>query len=55
MRFGVTVNTGNYQSFRFDSSEHETIEDCIREIVDAMEGLEGCEYMRAYLESRLSK
>ena len=33
MKFGITVNIGNYNSMRCESSEHETLLDCYEEVL----------------------
>lgn len=32
MKFGITINIGNYNSMRCESSEHETIKECYEEV-----------------------
>jgi hypothetical protein len=33
MKFGITVNIGNYNSMKVESSDHETIKECYEEIL----------------------
>lgn len=33
MKFGVTINIGNYNSMRCESSDHETLYECYQEIL----------------------
>ena len=33
MKFGITINIGNYNSMRCESSEHKTLLDCYEEIL----------------------
>lgn len=33
MKFGVTINIGNFNSMRVESSDHETIKECYGEIL----------------------
>jgi len=39
MRFGVTVNLGNYENIRVESSEHDNISDCKTEVALALEDM----------------
>ena len=32
MKFGITVNIGNYNSLRCESSDHETLKECYEEV-----------------------
>lgn len=38
MKFGITVNIGNYNSLRCESSDHETIEECYSEVLTIVSG-----------------
>jgi len=33
MKFGITVNIGNYNSLRCESSDHETLRECYQEVL----------------------
>ena len=33
MKFGVTINIGNYNSLRCESSDHKTLKECYQEIL----------------------
>ena len=33
MKFGITINIGNYNSMRCESSDHETLQECYEEIL----------------------
>ena len=35
MKFGITINIGNYNSMKCESSDHETIRECYMEIFAA--------------------
>ena len=34
MKFGITINIGNYNSMKCESSDHETIRECYMEILE---------------------
>ena len=34
MKFGITVNIGNYNSLRCESSDHETLQECYEEVFE---------------------
>lgn len=36
MKTGITINVGDYESIRIDSSEHETFKACLEEIREAL-------------------
>lgn len=36
MKLARTVNLGGYQSQKFESSEHETIKECVKDLLDQM-------------------
>ena len=33
MKFGITINIGNYNSLRCESSDHDNIQDCYEEVL----------------------
>jgi len=39
MKLGYTINLGHYESLRIDSSEHDTIEECVTELYEALSKL----------------
>ena len=41
MKFGLTINIGNYNSLRCESSDHETLSECYMEIYDIIMDWEG--------------
>lgn len=58
MKFGVTVNVGNYQSLRFDSNEHDTLDQCLAEIVTCLSRFQDdndIKMMKDYLEGKVRK
>lgn len=38
MKFGITVNIGNYNSLRCESSDHETLRECYEEVLSIITG-----------------
>ena len=38
MKFGITINVGNYNSLRCESSDHETLRECYEEVYKIIEG-----------------
>lgn len=37
MKIGVTVNLGDYNSYRVDTGEHDKFEDCIKELISILQ------------------
>ena len=39
MKIAITANVGAYQSMKFESSEHPTIQECARDLIGQMQPL----------------
>lgn len=39
MKLGVTANVGAYQSMKYESSEHATVQECARDLIAQMQPL----------------
>jgi len=50
MRIGFTINLGNYQSLRVDSSDLPNSKMCLDEIIQALQKLTMFEEVKAFLD-----
>ena len=41
MKFGITINIGNYNSLRCESSDHKTLQECYEEVLSIITGWDG--------------